>query len=366
MIPAAGVASLSETLAHPPPAPTPEIGWFCTYTPEELLLAAGLTPRRLRGGCQPIRSADAHLHNNLCPYVRSTLDAAIHHEEAPVAGVITVASCDSMRRLHDAWCAQFAPAFAFLLSMPRLSTEAAVDFAAAEFRALCDALGAYVGQPIGDEALATGIATMNGMRATLREIAALHVDGYAAVSASDMATSVDAAMRWPKVAFTERVGDWAAAVRAEQHPRPRSGPRILVAGGILDHAYIMELVEDLGGQVPADDLCTGSRYYGRDVQVNGDPLRALAERQLQRSSCARMRDTEGRVRALLAACDRHRIDGVIYYTIKFCDPHLFDLVPIEQALRATGIPVLRWESDHTMGARGQMRTRVEAFLEMLQ
>lgn len=365
MTTANAVLPLAQLLASPPQPETPEIGWFCTYTPEEIVLAAGVTPRRLQGGCQPIRTADTYLHSNLCPYVRSTLDAALHGEEAAVDGIISVASCDALRRLHDAWCAQCAPAFSHLLSMPRFATKAAVAFAITEFRDLARALEAYTGQPIRDEDLQAAIVEMNRVRATLRALSQLRVEGYSAVTGADMHAGVQAAMRWPKVAFADRLEAWIADVRAQDAPAPTAGPRIFLAGGILDHEGILDLVTELGGRVVLDDLCTGERYYDRDADPRDNPWSAVVRRQLDRSPCARMRDTERRAEEVRDLCAHHAIDGVIYYTIKFCDPHLFDFVVMEQTLRAAGIPVLRWESDYSLGAQGQMRTRVEAFLEII-
>src|SRR3970040_1866708 len=102
--------------------PDPErlkVGFLCSYTPEEVILAAGLQPIRLHTSGKPLKRADAYLHNTLCAYVRSVLDAALEGDAAHLAGMVFVSSCDAMRRLCDVWRHYVRTDFVHILDLPR-------------------------------------------------------------------------------------------------------------------------------------------------------------------------------------------------------------------------------------------------------
>jgi benzoyl-CoA reductase/2-hydroxyglutaryl-CoA dehydratase subunit BcrC/BadD/HgdB len=76
--------------------------------------------------------------------------------------------------------------------------------------------------------------------------------------------------------------------------------------------------------------------------------------------------TEARIERLVQLFEETRARGVIYYTVKFCDPHSLDWVSIGRALQSKGIQVLQCETDYSVGGRERMKIRVEAFLEILR
>ncbi len=94
-------------------------------------------------------------------------------------------------------------------------------------------------------------------------------------------------------------------------------------------------------------------------------LHGLAAAHLSRPPCARMLDADRRHRLLLEEVRRVGARGVVYASLKFCDPYLYDFPRAQERLRREGIPVLRLESDYADGHAGQLLTRVEAFLEMI-
>ena len=101
----------------------PLIGWVCSYTPEEIIMAAGCQPFRLSGSGEPVKQADAYLHANLCPYVRGVFDQALEGAYQ-LDGVVFVNSCDAMRRLYDVFRLYLKPHFSFMLDLPRSESSA--------------------------------------------------------------------------------------------------------------------------------------------------------------------------------------------------------------------------------------------------
>jgi len=140
----------------------------------------------------------------------------------------------------------------------------------------------------------------------------------------------------------------------------------MVLGSENDEVELIRYIEGLGCLVVVDDLCVGSRYFWGEVPRDGDPLNALAHRYLNKPPCP-VKDLEEELRLphIWNLAREYRVQGAIILITKFCDPHAYDVPAIRNLLESRGIPVLTLETDITIPV-GQFRTRVEAFLEMIQ
>lgn len=143
-------------------------------------------------------------------------------------------------------------------------------------------------------------------------------------------------------------------------------PGILISGSVLENPRIVDLVEECGARVVSDDLCNGTRGFWDDVAPGGDALTALARHYLGRTPCPRMKEARRRFDHVLAMIEEFHADGIIFYTLKFCDPYLYDVPLLKAELAERGIPALQLEGDFTPGTLGRVRTRIEAFIEMLR
>jgi benzoyl-CoA reductase/2-hydroxyglutaryl-CoA dehydratase subunit BcrC/BadD/HgdB len=170
-------------------------------------------------------------------------------------------------------------------------------------------------------------------------------------------------------------------VSALQSP-PSGRIPLVLSGATLDDPALLALIEELGGQVVGDDLCNGERYFDTlvpEVEDPGaraadpdpdtglpDPWGALAERYLRRPPCpCKHSGLDVREKHLLSLATARGARGVIFVLKKFCDPHAWDYPPLAAALRTAGIPHLLLETEATTPV-GVLRTRIEAFLEMLE
>ncbi|RJP18301.1 MAG: 2-hydroxyacyl-CoA dehydratase [Candidatus Abyssobacteria bacterium SURF_5] len=343
-------------------AQKPVIGWFCTYTPEELILAAGLESRRILGDAAGMAAADTYLHPNLCAFVRACFGSLLNNPNS-FAGVVGIDSCDAMRRLFDA-CRHFLPVqFSHILALPHEVNEDAVQFFHAELQAFTPALRTYSGNNLNDDNLLRAIAITNETRLILSELDELR-RAPTGIVASQYYRILRQSMASDKKEFNRA---WRGRLQQlrESNPASREGARVVLSGGVLDDMWIVETIEAAGGHVVADDLCCGSRYFGGLVRTDGDPLLQIAERYIRRLPCARMNTTGKRIDHLLELVRQTNATGLIYYSVKFCDPHTLDWVMIQPELQRMRIPALRCEADYSPGNREQIRTRIEAFLEML-
>ena len=131
-------------------------------------------------------------------------------------------------------------------------------------------------------------------------------------------------------------------------------------------AETLSRIDKLGGRVVGDDLCTGSRYFDTAVDELAEPFAALTERYLQRAPCpVKHGASQPRTQRLLRLCHDTDAQGVIFMLPKFCEPHAFDYVPLAHALQGADVPHLLIETDVSI-PMGQLRTRLQAFIEMLE
>jgi len=338
------------------------IGWLCSYVPEEIIHASGFHPMRVRGKGNPIGKADALLHCNICPFVRSVLDDAVEGDLAYLSGMVFANSCDAMRRLADAWSLFIKKETSFFLDTPKDTNEISVLYYKEQLHDFAQALSRISPNEITNNSLFESIKIFNHTRDLMKEVSRLSsenlLSGNSAFNIMQMATMCD------RVKFNQKLAQFIDQFSGNREVR--NGVRILLTGCIMDQPEQIALLEDCGAHIVVNELCSGRRQFDYVVKEGGDPYFALAERYLKKASCARMKDITGRVQYLLDLSKENRIDGVIYYIIKFCDHYMWDMSIVRDALEENDIPVLEVEGDYMQGSFGPLNTRIQAFVESLQ
>lgn len=342
------------------------MGWFCGYTPLEIIHAAGLLPVRISGHSEPIRKADSLMHPNLCHYVKSCLDVGLSGESGPLAGTVFVNSCDAMRRLHDVW-RNFVPNdFSTIIDLPRGNPEPGIDYFKTELESLVSAIENHFKTKITEESLKSSIGTYNEARALFGRVNALRKEHPPRVTAAEIS----------KLAysfFSEPPKNWiesTTALLSEREartpvPPATTKPRAVITGSPMHNPDTMAFFEDCGLDIVYDDLCTGNRFFAHAVPDTGDPLLDLAGAYMRKPPCARMMRIEERAERLIALAREFAANGVVHIALKFCDTTLYDAPPLKSALAQAGIKTLFIESDGTLGGFGQLKTRIQAFAEIL-
>lgn len=342
------------------------MGWFCAYTPLEILLAAGLYPYRIVPEPTPaIALADSYIERSFCPYVRSCLGEALEGRYRFLDGLVVVNSCDPMRRLYDVWRYYIGGEFISLLDLPRINSDLAVEYYRECLDRFIGELEAHYRVKISAAAIADAISAQNRIRSRLRELYQLNQSCGMPVSAVQIQKVVRASTVLPEdmfVGMLESLLDEVGLARFDF----QEGPRVLISGSLMENPLIVELIEQCGARVVGDDLCTGTRQFWELVEPDSDPLTALSRYYLGRTPCPRMKDAQRRFDHVFRLIDEFRADGVIFYTLKFCDPFLYDIPVLKSQLGARGIPSLLLESDYTPGTLGRVKTRIQAFIEMLR
>jgi benzoyl-CoA reductase/2-hydroxyglutaryl-CoA dehydratase subunit BcrC/BadD/HgdB len=333
----------------------------CSYVPEEIIVAAGLVPKRIIPGARP-SGADAHMHPNTCSYVRSVLASALAGDVSKASGIVIANSCDGMRRLHDLWNAYVADVPALFLDVPKKSDPVSVEYFASELKRFASQLEARCGGSRVTEArLAGAIRECNEVRGLMGDVFRLQRNPLSNVSGSAVHELFLRGIDSHPTAFADEIRGFISA-RAGQEALPK-GARIALTGGVVHRLDLIECIETSGGRVVVLNTCPGARHYEMLVAENSpDPMVALAERYLQKPSCARMEGIEERFQHLRRLASDSAADGVIYVSVKFCDTYLYEIPLMRATCEDAGIPFLAIESDYEWTGLEQMRTRVEAFL----
>jgi benzoyl-CoA reductase/2-hydroxyglutaryl-CoA dehydratase subunit BcrC/BadD/HgdB len=225
-----------------------------------------------------------------------------------------------------------------------------------------------LGVTIDEDRLRETIDLYNKNRNLISVLYKLRSDEPSLISGSDLSCIMNAAMIMDRRLLTNHLSSLVEHLRDRKGTSQRiAGKRILLAGGMCSQPDIHDVLETSGGYAVWDDLCTGTRYFQDAIEISSNPVEAIARRYFERNVCPTKHfDLHQRAEYLVRTAKEHKIDGVIFLLIKFCDPHGFDYPFMKQSLDAAGIPNLKIEIEAGDSPPGPLVTRIEAFMEMLE
>jgi bcr-type benzoyl-CoA reductase subunit C len=341
------------------------IGYLCAYIPEEIIFAASALPIRIMGNPGETTSlANAYLQSNICPFVRSCLDQGLKKKYSYLDGILFPHACDGICKLHDAWKRYIDIPFVYIMDFPHRISSMAHDYFLEEILKLKGVLEERIGQEITDDSLRKAIEIYNENRRLLKELYFLRRKSGPDISGSEILQMMKLGMVMPKTEHNILLKEWTDEIRKREASLDRK-PRIVISGSILDNPDLIQEIERGGCKVVGDDLCMGTRYFWDEVAVQGNPWEALSRRYLDKIPCSCIHSSRSRLDHLLSVVKEFEADGVIYYKLKFCDNYHYDAPPFRERLKSLGIPVLELESEYASTGYGQLKTRIQAFLEMI-
>ena len=346
----------------------PIVGNFCSYTPEELIYAAGGIAFRLFGTKEDISMADAHLQAYCCSLVRGGLEDALKGNLSFLDGTVFPHTCDSIQRLSDIWRLNAGFSFHLDVVLPvKLDTQSARSYMIDVLNDCKSDLESALKTRITDEKLWQSIKLYNRLRRTLGEIYEMRSKDPDSISASDLYHVIKASMIMDRDEFWPLL----TALRDELKKNVKDSTlnknkRIILSGGICNHPDIYTALEESGAEVIWDDLCTGTRYFEGEIEESGDPIEAIADRYMTRMVCpAKHLTMTARGENLVRMVKDRNASGVIFMFLKFCDPHSFDYPYLKQFLDDAGVPNILLEVEEQLPSDAQLKTRFETFVDMI-
>ncbi len=341
------------------------IGWLCTYFPEEIMYAAGMLPVRILGSHESQDLSDSYVSAMYCPFCRDTLAQGLKGSYAYLDGIVHARSCVHIRNTFVNWRKHVPIDFSYLMFMPaHVQSPRAKSFLTKEYVDFKEALEAWGGRPITQDNLDQAIDVYNTNRRLMRQVYELRKDGSPPISGAEAMEMVLASQLMDKAEHNRLLAQLLEELPGRQAAQDGDS-RLMLIGSEVDDVEFVRLVEGLDATVVIDEHCSGTRYFWNEVVPEDDRLAAIAARYIDRPPCPPKDWPERRrldfVREL---AQDYKVDGVILFQQKFCDPHEFDIPPLQQMFKEINMPTLFLEFDMTI-PWGQFRTRVEAFLEML-
>jgi benzoyl-CoA reductase/2-hydroxyglutaryl-CoA dehydratase subunit BcrC/BadD/HgdB len=348
--------------------PFKSIGYFCSLVSVEIVTAAGLEPVRVKGRAETTAAADAYLYPNMCPYIKSLFTDGLDGGESACDGVVFTRSCDGMRRLYDAWKAYVPSDFVYMLEAPKNCDDLAVDYYASQLRIFAQKLGNKSGVQVKEGALGDAVKSANHIRRMMQELYAGQKKSPLPVRGSELFKLGLEVLSVDGQDSAGRIKSLHNSVKQRAGPgQGRKKPRVLVNGNVMDRPGLFEIIEGAGAEIPVADLCTASRYFERTVDEEApDIYRALAAAYLGEPRCSRAATPAEIYARLSNKVNEYAIDGVLLTSLKYCDQQLNDIPYLVKSFTAAGTPVLFVENDYLFSDSGRLKTRVEAFIEMLE
>ena len=345
-----------------------KIGYFCTYTPVEIIRAAGYHPVRIKGSNEENGAGgESLLCSNICSYIKTLTDEKLAGNLDHLEGIVFTNSCDGMRRLYDAWVRiDKGEKFNYFLDIPKNSDEASVQYFADEIQAFKEGIENHFKLKIQNEDINRSITLYNGMRDNVMEFLQKQWNGYVGHSGYETFTLLRKGINAVPEKFQDYVSTLTSLMKKiSDVPEKDPVPKLFIWGSILENEEIIKMIEDAGARVVSEDLCTGSRYFDKKVEITDNPYKSISERYLKRSPCSRMVDVFGRIKSIVSLIEKRAISGAIYHSLKFCDHTLYDYPLVKEEFEKKHIPLLHLNCDNSTKSDGQIKTRIEAFIEQL-
>lgn len=353
------------------------VGSYCTFVPEELILALGgisvglcagaewapeLVEQVLpRNTCALIKSAFGFKLGRVCPYVEAC-DLVVGEN-----------TCDGKKKAYET-LGEYIPGL-YVIDLPHTKSEAGKALLLAEYRKFAARLEELTGRTLTAENLWQATATVNARRWAMKRLAALRAADPAPISGLDALLIAQVSFCDDPVRFTGAVeklcDELEQRVAQGEGAFPAGTPRIVLSGCpmAVPNWKIPAIVEGAGAVIVAEESCVGERSTRWLAEEGGasleEMLAQLVERYL-RIDCAVFTPNPSRLEHVKELSGGRRADGVIHYALQFCQPYQMEAGPLQSRMEKDSVPTLCIDTDYSQEDVGQIRTRVEAFIERIR
>jgi benzoyl-CoA reductase/2-hydroxyglutaryl-CoA dehydratase subunit BcrC/BadD/HgdB len=358
------------------------VGYACMFVPLELVLAAGAIPIRIDSGFySPAKLGDQVVPVEVCPIVRSMIGLGMAHQYPYLEMcdvIISPNTCDGKTKLFEILSDAYT---VWEMSVPReKDTEQAKKFWIEQVKEIKDKLEKLTGKSITRKSLSDSIETMLKATEASRRLQDLR-KGPAVITGRD-------AMLVDQMNFFDDIPRWTEKtnllcdeldkkVQEKSYVVPEGTPRLLLTGSPMvwpDCWKTPNIIEESKpqGLIVADEFCSGMRVLydavGVDEKTLPDMLSAIAERYVMPCTCPCFTSEEGnkdRMDKLETLIKDYKIDGVIYHVIRGCHLYAMEYMRLKRVLEKSNMPMYYLDTEYSREDSGQIKTRIEAFLEML-
>lgn len=351
-------------------------GTFCTYVPDEVVVACNGIVTGLCGGSQFwVPDGEKYLPADMCPLIKASLGARMGRT-CPffriVDEIVGETTCDGKKKMYEILATDVPM---HIMELPQMKRPKDIDAFVDEIALFGKNVEEVTGKQLTVENLADAIRIINNRRRALQRVYETRKNpDIIPISGTD-------ALLMMQIAFFDdpvRCAEMAGKLADELEQRladgvsvfPKGTKRILLTGTPLaiPNWKLHHIIETSGAAIVCEENCTGTKFFTNLVDESQTTLEgqfhALAERYMK-INCACFTPNTARIDEVLQLARDYQVDGVINTNLKFCTTFKTEAPALEKVLEDNGIPVLDIETDYTDNDAEQLRTRVEAFVEML-
>ena len=350
-------------------------GTFCVYVPDEVIIAANGIVTGLCGGSQFwVPDGEAVLPKSTCPLIKASVGARLG-KTCPFFRIADMyvgeTTCDGKKK---AWEILAKDVPLHIMDMPQMKRPKDMEKWADEIKEFVKVVEDFTGNKITAESLKAAIHTVNEKRKGLARV-------YDARKAENIPISGRDALLVSQIAFFDdptRCAMMTNKLADELEERIKNGVSVFPAGTkrimltgtpmAIPNWKLHQIIETSGAAVVCEETCTGTRYFENLVDESKDNLddmiKAIADRYMG-IHCACFTPNTERVDDIIRLAKEYKVDGVIDVNLKFCTLYDVEGFTVEKALKEAGIPVLGIETDYADSDAEQLKTRIQAFIELL-
>ncbi|MDD4196966.1 MAG: double-cubane-cluster-containing anaerobic reductase [Syntrophorhabdaceae bacterium] len=352
------------------------VGSYCVFVPEELILAVdGVSVGLCAGAEFNFEGAEEVIPRNLCPLIKSAFGfkrglVCPYVEASDI--VVGENTCDGKKKAYEVLGPMAKDLY--IIDLPQMKHGTGKTLLKEEYGRFITKLEEKSGRKVTAENLKKSIAIVNAKRNAIKRLSELRRADPAPISGLDALLVNQVFFYDDPVRFTASVNalcdEVEERVRKGEGVFPKGTPRLVVSGCpmAVPNWKVPFIVETSGAVIVGEESCVGERGTQWLTEVEGatlpEMLDAVTERYFK-IDCAVFTPNPSRVDHVRDMFGRYGARGVVHYSLQFCQPYLVESDPVEAALEGSGIPVLRLETDYSQEDMGQLKTRIEAFLERI-
>jgi benzoyl-CoA reductase/2-hydroxyglutaryl-CoA dehydratase subunit BcrC/BadD/HgdB len=353
------------------------IGTFCVFVPEELVLAVnGIQVGLCAGAELASEAAEQYIPRNTCALIKSAfgfkLAKVCPYIEATDL-IVGENTCDGKKKAYEAYGKIVDNLY--VMDLPQMKTESGRELLKAEYKRFAKKLEEITGNKITVETLKKGIKIVNEKRKAIHRMSQLRAALPAPISGLDALLANQVFFYDNPERFTASVNticdELEERIAKEEGVFEKDTPRIIVSGCpmAVPNWKLPHIIETSGAVIVGEEMCTGERGTQFMVEDNVETVDELIDAIVDRYfkiDCAVFTPNNDRLEHIKEMVKKYNADGVIHYGLQFCQPYAHEAMGVEKVLENEEIPTLTLETDYSQEDLGQLKTRVEAFVERLK
>lgn len=353
------------------------IGAFCVFVPEELVLAVdGICVGLCTGAEIGTSEVEKYLPRNTCALIKSAFGFKLTKVCPYIQAcdmVVGENTCDGKKKSYEV-LGDLVPNL-YVMDLPQMKSDAGKALLKAEYRKFAERLQEISGKTIDLANLKKGIEIVNNKRRAIHRLAALRSVNPTPISGLDALLANQIFFYDDPVRFTDSIKKLCDELdersRNQEGVTTNGTPRILMSGCpmAVPNWKVPWIVETSGAVIVGEESCIGERGTRNLTDESGDTVEQLMDNIVDRYfqiDCAVFTPNPDRLDHIREMANKYHADGVIHYNLQFCQPYQIESGKVESVLEQDGIPTLVLDTDYSMEDVGQLRTRVEAFVERIK